>query len=77
MSQPEEKQYIYQVMMSYGTFVKIDKKFDLQNDADLEELKKLAFERIVGFGEEVILADSEAECVDVTGEFAEMLTSDE
>ena len=76
MSQPEEKQYIYQVMMSYGTFVKIDKKFDLQNDADLEELKKLAFKRIVGFGEETILTDSEAECVDVTDEFAE-LSSDE
>jgi hypothetical protein len=76
MSQPEEKQYIYQVMMSYGTFVKIDKKFDLQNDADLEELKKLAFKRIVGFGEETILTDSEAECVDVTDEFAE-LASDE
>jgi hypothetical protein len=76
MSQPEEKQYIYQVMMSYGTFVKIDKKFDLQNDADLEELKKLAFERIVGFGEETILTDSEAECVDVTDEFSE-LASDE
>lgn len=76
MSQPEERQYIYQVMMSYGTFVKIDKKFDLQDDADLEELKKLAFERIVGFGEETILADSEAECVDVTDEFAE-LSSDE
>jgi len=76
MSQPEEKQYIYQVMMSYGTFVKIDKKFDLQDDADLEELKKLAFKRIVGFGEETILTDSEAECVDVTDEFAE-LASDE
>jgi hypothetical protein len=77
MSQPEERQYIYQVMLSYGTFVKTDKKFDLENDADLAELKKLAFDRIVGFGEETILADSEGEYEDVTGEFAELLTSDE
>ena len=76
MSQPEEKEYIYQVMLSYGTFVKTDKKFDLDNDADLTELKKLAFDRIVGFGEETILQDSDGEYEDVTDEFAE-LASDE